>query len=186
VAAALSAVGAHRLVFGVNTLVLLVLTKHSSLGGGLTGFGLVAGMIAVGMFLAAVLTPYLVAHIGTTRTVVSALAVGAVAQVTLCTFNGIVICVAAVVLGLIGQVCKLCADAAMQMDVDDARRGQAFSFQDALFNFAFVGAVFVAALTIAEDGKSPDLVITGAVVYILAILVVRLVNNRASPEKITL
>jgi MFS family permease len=185
VAATLSAVGAHRLVFGANTLMLLVLTKHSSLGGGLTGFGLVAAMIAVGMFLAALITPFLVAHFGRRRAVVSALALGAVAQLTLCTFNGIVICVAAVVLGLIGQVCKLCADAAMQMDVDDARRGQAFSFQDALFNFAFVGAVTVAALTIAEDGKSPDLVIAGAVVYLLAIVVVRLVNNRTSPEKIT-
>ncbi|MCK0516300.1 MFS transporter [Williamsia sp. DF01-3] len=186
VAAALSAVGAHRLVFGVNTLVLLVLTKHSSLGGGLTGFGLVAGMIAVGMFLAAVITPFLVARIGRTRAVVSALAVGALAQIALCTFNGIVICVAAVVLGLIGQVCKLCADAAMQMDVDDARRGQAFSFQDALFNFAFVGAVFVAALTIADNGMSPDLIIAGSVVYVVAIFVVRVINNRTSPEKITI
>jgi len=185
VAAALSAVGAHRLVFGVNTLVLLVLTKHSSLGGGLTGFGLVAGMIAVGMFLAAVITPFLVARIGRTRAVVLALAVGAFAQIALCTFNGIVICVAAVVLGLIGQVCKLCADAAMQMDVDDARRGQAFSFQDALFNVAFVGAVFVAALMIADNGKSPDLIIAGSVVYVAAILVVRVVNNRTSPAKIT-
>lgn len=184
VAAALAGVGAHRLVFGFNTLMLLVLTKHSSLGGGLSGFGLVAGMTAVGMLLAAILTPFLVARFGRRRAVVSALAVGTIAQLTLWTFNGIVICVAAVVLGMIGQVCKLCGDAAMQMDVDDARRGQAFSFQDALFNFAFVGAITVGAMTIADDGKSPGLVIAGAVIYALAIVVVGLIHNRETPATV--
>ncbi|WP_143695265.1 MFS transporter [Williamsia sp. 1135] len=178
VAAALAGVGAHRLVFGFNTLMLLVLTKNSTLGGGLSGFGLVAAMTAVGMLFAALLTPFLVARFGRRRAVVSALAVGVVAQLTLWSFNGIVICVAAAVLGLIGQVCKLCGDAAMQMDVADARRGQAFSFQDALFNFAFVGAITVGALTIADDGRSPGLVVAGAAIYAIAIVVVGLIHNR--------
>ena len=180
-AAALSGVGAHRIVFGMNTLLLLVLTKQSALGGGLTGFGLVAGLTAVGMLLAAVLTPFAVARFGRQRAVVSALAIGTVAQLGLLTFNGVVICFAAVVLGLIGQVCKLCGDAAMQMDVDDARRGQAFSFQDALFNVAFVAAVTAAAIAIPTDGKSTVLVVAGSVLYALAIISVTLIHHRAVP-----
>ena len=37
-----------------------------------------------------------------------------------------------------GQVVKLCADSAMQLDVDDALRGHVFTVQDALFWIAFV------------------------------------------------
>jgi MFS family permease len=180
-AAALSGVGAHRIVFGMNTLLLLVMTKQSALGGGLTGFGLVAGLTAVGMLLAAVITPFAVARVGRQRAVVSALAIGTLAQLTLLTFNGLVICIAAVFLGLIGQVCKLCGDAAMQMDVDDARRGQAFSFQDALFNVAFVAAVTVAAIAIPTDGKSAVLVTAGSVLYALAIVSVTLIHRRPIP-----
>jgi MFS family permease len=178
-AAALSGVGAHRIVFGMNTLLLLVLTKQSTLGGGLGGFGLVAGLTAVGMLLAAVITPFAVARIGRQRAVVFALAIGSVTQLTLLSFNGVVICFAALVLGLIGQVCKLCGDAAMQMDVDDARRGQAFSFQDALFNIAYVAAVTAAAITIPANGESAVLVVAGCALYALAIIAVTLIHRRA-------
>ena len=36
-------------------------------------------------------------------------------------------------LGVAGQVVKLCADSAMQLDVDDALRGHVFTVQDSLF-----------------------------------------------------
>ena len=36
-------------------------------------------------------------------------------------------------LGAAGQVVKLCADTAMQLDVDDALRGHVFTVQDSLF-----------------------------------------------------
>ncbi|GAA1459135.1 MFS transporter [Williamsia maris] len=169
VSGSLTAIGAHRVVFGLNTLMLLVLTRHSALGGGLAGIGLVASMTAVGMFLAALLTPWSVARTGRRNTLLIALGIGIVAETTLLTFNGIVICAAAVVLGCIGQMCKLCGDAAMQMDTDDAVRGQVFSFQDAIFNIAYVGAVTVAALAIAENGHSPGLPIAGAVIYLVAL-----------------
>ena len=40
-------------------------------------------------------------------------------------------------LGAAGQVVKLCADTAMQIDVDDALRGHVFTVQDALFWMSF-------------------------------------------------
>jgi MFS family permease len=185
VLAALSAIGGHRLVFGLNTLMLLVLARHSGSSGGssdgLAGIGLVATLTAVGLVAAAVVTPVSIAHLGRRRTLFVALAVGTVAELSLVSFDTVVICVAAVVLGLIGQMAKLCGDAAMQLDTDDAVRGQVFSVQDAVFNVAYVAAVTVAALTIAPDGRSPVLPIVGAVLYIVAIAVVRVVHPRHDP-----
>ncbi len=43
-------------------------------------------------------------------------------------------------LGIAGQVVKLCADSAMQIDVDDALRGHVFAVQDALFWVSFIVA----------------------------------------------
>ncbi|SIR99461.1 MFS transporter [Williamsia sterculiae] len=179
VVSALSAIGAHRLVFGLNTLMLLVLTKHSTLGGGgLTGISLVAALTAGGLFLAAVITPLSVNRIGRQRTLLVALGVGVVAETSLVTLDSVVICVSALVLGLIGQIAKLCGDAAMQMDVDDTHRGQVFSFQDAVFNVAYVAAITCAALTIAPDGRSPGLPALGAVLYAIGMVVVVLCGRR--------
>ena len=44
-------------------------------------------------------------------------------------------------LGIAGQVVKLCADSAMQLDVDDALRGHVFTVQDSLFWIAFIIAM---------------------------------------------
>ena len=51
-------------------------------------------------------------------------------------------------LGAAGQVVKLCADTAMQIDVDDALRGHVFTVQDALFWMSFIVAIALAATVI--------------------------------------
>lgn len=172
VASALTAIGAHRIVFGINTLMLLIMTRHSAFGGGITGIGMVAGFIAVGMFIAAPVAPIAVRRYGRHRTLVAALTVGLCAELTLLTFNSTIICIAAVFIGLIGQVAKLCGDSAMQTDIADDRRGQVFAFQDAVFNIAYVAAITVAALLVSEDGQSPGLVVIGVVVYALGVVAV--------------
>ena len=58
-------------------------------------------------------------------------------------------------LGAAGQVVKLCADTAMQIDVDDALRGHVFAVQDALFWMSFIVALTAAAAVIPADGHSP-------------------------------
>ncbi|MDF0529426.1 MFS transporter [Tsukamurella sp. 8F] len=181
-AAALSGVGAHRLVFGLNTLMLLLLTRYHFADGsvGLAGFSAVAGATGVGMVLAAVVTPLSVAAIGRRSTLVVWLTVDIVAQLALLTVSFPVIVVAAGVLGLGGQVIKLSGDAAMQMDVPDERRGQVFSFQDALFNASFVAAVWVAAATVPFDGASKPLVWLGAALYAAAIAAVVLMYRRGT------
>ena len=51
-------------------------------------------------------------------------------------------------LGAAGQVVKLSADTAMQIDVDDALRGHVFTVQDSLFWMAFIVAIALAATVI--------------------------------------
>ena len=58
-------------------------------------------------------------------------------------------------LGAAGQVVKLCADTAMQIDVDDALRGHVFTVQDSLFWMSFIVAMALAAAVIPADGREP-------------------------------
>jgi phosphoglycerol transferase MdoB-like AlkP superfamily enzyme len=69
-------------------------------------------------------------------------------------------------LGAAGQVVKLCADTAMQIDVDDALRGHVFTVQDSLFWMSFIVAIALAATVIPADGHQPALALAGVGVYL--------------------
>jgi hypothetical protein len=68
-------------------------------------------------------------------------------------------------------VVKLCADSAMQIDVDDALRGHVFAVQDALFWTSFIVALTVAAAVIPTDGHSPGLILAGSVAYLVGLAI---------------
>ncbi len=185
VAAALVALGAHRIAFGINTLLILLLVRYSFTGvgvlpGGLAGFSEVVAVSAVGLLLAAVLTPLSVARMGKRRTITLALVLALLTQVTLVpTLAQLPILVAAFVLSVAGQVVKLSADAAMQLEVDDAHRGQVFALQDAMFNVLYVAAVAAGATVVAPDGHSPVLVFVAAGAYGLGLVAHLLVSRRS-------
>ena len=80
-------------------------------------------------------------------------------------------------LGIAGQSVKLSGDAAMQIDIDDDRRGQVFALQDTVFNVAFIGAIAAASTVIAPDGKSVGLALAGAGVYAAGLSAV-LINRK--------
>ena len=84
-------------------------------------------------------------------------------------------------LGAAGQVVKLCADTAMQIDVDDALRGHVFTVQDSLYWTAFIAAIAAAASVIPADGYSGPLALAGAVVYVIGLAVHAGVGRRARP-----
>jgi hypothetical protein len=84
-------------------------------------------------------------------------------------------------LGAAGQVVKLCADTAIQIDVDDALRGHVFAVQDALFWMSFILALAVAAAVIPPDGRSPGLVVAGSAVYLVGLAAHAFVVRRARP-----
>lgn len=173
VAATLSGVVAHRMVFGINTLLILVLVRHTG-SASVAGLGvavLFASSAAVGAFVANFLTPTSVRRWGRYATVNVALALAAAIQLAAMGLDLPVMLTCGFLLGSAGQVVKLCADSAMQLDVDDALRGHVFTVQDSLFWLAFVAAVTVCAAVIPADGRSPALVVAGAVIYLLGLAV---------------
>lgn len=182
VTTAMIGIGAHRIVFGIDTLIMVLLLRTPAEGdtapAGLAGFGVAVGATAAGMLLAAVATPLLIPRIGRTRTVVLGLTTAFVVQVTfIATLTQGALLIGAFLLGVAGQTVKLTGDAAMQIDIDDARRGQVFALQDTVFNIAFLAALAAAATVVAPDGHTPALVFAGAAVYALGLAGVG-VNSR--------
>ncbi|WP_155770600.1 MFS transporter [Mycobacterium asiaticum] len=180
VAAALSGLAAHRMVVGINSLVILLLVHNmKNVDGDGLGTALVFfGATGLGAFLANVANPVLVRRWGRYATANAALVAAAVIQCAGASLLLPVMVACGFLLGLAGQVVKLSADAAMQIDVDDALRGHVFAVQDALFWVSFIAAVSVAAVFIPADGHAPAFVLCGSGVYLLGLLVHGLVGRR--------
>jgi hypothetical protein len=84
-------------------------------------------------------------------------------------------------LGVAGQMVKLCADSAMQMDVDDALRGHVFAVQDALFWVSFIVSITVAAIVIPDDGRAPALVLFGSMLYLIGLAMHSIIGRHGQP-----
>ncbi|GAA4743643.1 MFS transporter [Gordonia alkaliphila] len=188
VAVVLSAIGVHRFVFGINTLMLLLIVRSADLGpirghdvGALAVIG--AG-VALGALVAAFTTPAAVHRLGRRWTIVASLAVAVVAEAMLAHITWITVIVSALLLGLVGQTIKLCGDLAMQADISDTYRGQVFAVQDGLFNSAFVFAMILAATVLPADGIDPMLVILAAGLYLFAAIGVTLMHPRHVPTRL--
>jgi MFS family permease len=176
VAASFCAVGAHRLAFGMSTLLSLLLFRYAfqdmgPLRAGLPGVGQAVVAGGAGLGLAALITPWLTHRLGRARTIRLGLVVAGITQVTvacLTTLPTVLAC--AFVLCTAGQVVKLCADAAIQQETADETRGRVFALYDALFNTCYVLAVGAAALLSPPDGNSPWLLGSAAALYALGLL----------------
>ncbi len=168
VAATLSGLAAHRMVFGINTLLVLVIVRHSG-ATGFAGLGIVVVFVAAtgsGSFLANVLTPAAVRRWGRYTSANTALLFAAVVQLAGASLHLAVMVACGFFLGLAGQVVKLCADTAMQIDVEDTLRGHVFAVQDSVFWMSFIIAISVAALLIPDDGQSAALALAGSGLYL--------------------
>ncbi|MFC6011619.1 MFS transporter [Nocardia lasii] len=194
VTTAMIGIGAHRVVFGMNTLIMVLVLRQpgqdTDMSGGLVGFGVAIGFAAAGMLIAAILAPVLIPRLGRPRTVLLGLVTAVIVQLTLvtpialATGTGVdnahrLLLFGAFGLGLAGQTIKLTGDASMQIDIDDDQRGQVFALQDTVFNISFVAAIAVTALVIPADGRSIGVVLAGAGVYALGIAAVLLNSRRA-------
>jgi len=180
VGATLSGLAAHRMVFGINTLLVLVIVREAG-GAGFAGLGTAVVFVAAtgsGSFLANLLAPAAVRRWGRYTTATVALACAAVIQVAGASLHLTVMVACGFFLGLAGQMVKLCADSAMQIDVDDALRGHVFAVQDALFWMAFIAAITLAAAVIAPDGDSPGLALAGSVVYLAGLAAHAVIGRR--------
>ena len=168
VGATLAGLAAHRMAFGINTLLVLIIVRHTgSLDvGGLGTAVIFVALTGFGQFLANFVTPAAVRRWGRYATANGALGIAALIQLGAVTLHLPIMLACGFLLGASGQVVKLCADSAMQLDVDDAMRGHVFTVQDSLFWVSFVGAMTAVAGLIPADGHAPALVVVGAVLYL--------------------
>ena len=183
VAATLSGLAAHRMVVGINSLLILVLahrTKDPAVGG--LGIALlVLSASGLGSLLATVLTPPTVRRWGRYAAANGTLAAAALIEVAGAGLLLSVMVACSFFLGVTGQMIKLCADSAMQIDVDDALRGHVFAVQDALFWVAFIVSITVAATVIPDDGHAPGFVLFGSALYLLGLVIHSILGRRGQP-----
>jgi MFS family permease len=179
VTATLVGLAAQRVAFGINTMLMLVIVRHTEAA--VAGLGIAVVFLlatAIGGFIATVFTPAIVRRVGRFAAANVALAAAAVIQVIGAGLVLPVMLVCGFLLGAGGQVVKLCADSAMQIDVDDPLRGHVFAVQDSLFWLSFVGAAAASAAVIPADGHSPALALTGAGTYLVGLVVHTVVGRR--------
>ncbi|MEC3914183.1 MFS transporter [Nocardia sp. CDC160] len=185
-------IGAHRIVFGADTLLMVLALRRgdeAAVGTHIAKFSAAITATGSGMLTAAVVAPILIPRLGRARTVVTCLIAAIAVQLALVTpitiatgaaerWAELSLLAAAFLLGLAGQVIKLTGDAAMQIDIDDAHRGQVFALQDTVFNITFVLALAGTALVVPADGRSPAMVAAAAAVYACGILAIAANSRR--------
>jgi hypothetical protein len=174
-AAALLAIGVHRLCYGVFTLMTLLLYRNTFESGsglfptGILGLGQVVAAAALGTLLAAVVTPPVVRRIGTTHWIPLLLVGGGVAQLAIgLRFVPAAVVLVGLLLGFVAQAVKICVDTTLQETVEDDYRGRVFSVYDTLFNVTFVVALLLGALTLPPSGISAPMLVAVAVGYLVA------------------
>lgn len=170
---ALAAVTVARFCYGVLIVVVLMLSRYTFNGaedsaGGLATLGRAVLFSAVGFFLAAVVSPWCTRRLGLTGWMTTCLAAAAVFVPALgLPFAEVPAMIAALLLGLVTQGTKICADTLVQESVEDEYRGRVFAIYDVLFNVSFVAAAGVTAAVLPLNGRSAAVVIGVAVVYAL-------------------
>jgi len=155
---ALGAIGAHRFLYGITTIMTVLLFRNyftDSAQAGMGGFALTLVVSGFGYFLAAVITPLVTERIRKEVWIAVQLAGAAVAEVALAAlFSPVPFIVGGFVLGLAAQGVKLCVDTIVQTIIADAYRGRVFSFYDMIFNGLYVAGFAVAAAILPPTGKS--------------------------------
>lgn len=173
VALAIGMVVLVRFCFGLSTLIVLLLFQHhfthqqGLLRPGMQGIGEVLAVSAVGLFLGAVTTAPTVRRLGRTRYVVILLVASAVvALASGARFTMISTLITAFVLAFSYQASKVCADAVVQADCDDAHIGRVFALYDTANNIFYVLAFVLGVALVPFDGRSLPVVILVTVVYL--------------------
>jgi MFS family permease len=155
---ALGAIGAHRFLYGITTIMTVLLFRNyftDSTQAGMGGFALTLVVSGFGYFLAAVITPIVTERVRKEVWIAVQLAGAAVAEVALAApFSPVPFIVGGFVLGIAAQGVKLCVDTIVQTIISDAYRGRVFSFYDMIFNGLYVAGFAVAAAILPPTGKS--------------------------------
>ncbi len=161
----LLAITGHRVLFGVLTILTLLLCRnyfHS----GLTGVAYVGVAIATGSFIAAVVTPWATRKIASRSWVTLLLVAAAAAELAGgLPFHPAGMVVGGLLVGLAGQGIKIVTDTSVQVECEDDFRGRVFSAYDTLFNVAMVAGLLIGAMTLPDTGKSYAVLVGVALGY---------------------
>jgi hypothetical protein len=160
-AAALGAIALHRFLYGITTIMTVLLfgnyfTSFRAAGeSGLSGFALAVVVSGAGFLVGAVITPVVTRRVGKESWTAFLLASAAAAEVIFgAPFAAGPYLAGAFALGLVSQAVKVTVDTILQETVADGYRGRVFSVHDMLFNATFVGGFAVAALLLPVSGRS--------------------------------
>ena len=169
----LLAIGAHRVVYGVVTVAMILVFRNflnapADVNPALADLGLLAVLTAAGFVAAAAVTPPLSVRWGVRRLVVVGFAASAVFQVLPgAIFAQVPLLIAGFLLGITAQSIKLCVDTLVQAHVDDEFKGRVFVIYDMIFNVALVVAAAIGALILPANGVSVPIILGLAIAYAL-------------------
>ncbi|MFG2841769.1 MFS transporter [Kitasatospora sp. NPDC048296] len=184
---ALAAVTAARFCYGVLIVVVVMLARYTfndpaDSAAGLATLGQAVGLSAAGFFVAAVVSPWCTRRLGLTGWMTVCLLAPVVFVPALGLFFAPVPClIAALLLGVVTQGTKICADTVVQESVEDEYRGRVFAIYDVLFNVAFVAAAMVTALVLPLSGRSVGVVVGVAAVYAFTAVLYLRAARRSGP-----
>jgi MFS family permease len=169
---ALLAIGAHRFLYGIATLTIVLLNRNyftHNVNSGLLGLGAVVAASGVGYVVAAIITPAVTRRIGKRSWIFWMLIAAAVAIVAFgLPYQRPLLVAGGFVLGVSAQGVKISVDTTVQEEVDDSFRGRVFALYDMLFNVTYVAAAAVTATVLPKSGKSYVVMTLLAVGYLAA------------------
>ena len=169
---ALLALTAHRVMFGLSLISMLLLYRNTFTDGpvfkaGVAGLGQVVAAAALGALAGAAVTPSVTRRLPPRAWITALLGAAGVIEVAFgMPYVQPTVVVAAFGLGLVGQGIKIVTDTAVQTECDDDFQGRVFSFYDTLFNVAMVVGLLIGALTLPPSGRSYAVLGGIAVVYV--------------------
>jgi MFS family permease len=179
-------IAAHRLVYGVVTVAMILVYRNyfhtlDQVDAAIADLGLLVVIIGAGFAFASVVTPPMSARLGVRSTMIICLLASAVFQVVPgAIYARVPLLAAAFLLGLTAQGLKLCVDTLVQAHVADEFKGRVFVLYDVIFNVTLVVAAVIAAIILPVNGKSVAIMVVMAVCYLLTGVVFALVSRGVS------
>jgi MFS family permease len=185
--AALTAIGAHRFLYGILLLMTILLYRNyfypgSNSNQALKNFLPVVISSAIGYGAAAWLTPIVTRRMTNVAWIVTLLASGGVVTVGLgLTFGQIQFIAIGFALGVVAQGLAICVTTILQQQMEDEFRGRVFSVYDMLFNATFVLGAGLSAAFMPTSGRSVPMLLTVGCGYLVAAAAYRLMAGQSRP-----